>query len=617
MGKLSISYSSKPLSEAEIIWACYENDLSTLKSYYQHGGNFDSVYDEFGDGVINLSIFLDQKSVFNQFLHWNLDVNHANLYTGETPLHIAALTGQTSYMKPLVEHGADLNAVDFSGFTPLLNAMFYLEYETAEYMLHAFDDVNVNIASDYGLSPLMLAYLDGEWSTIQAITEHPSYNATFNYIMLADTELYDLADYLLAHDLQGDLNFLEAFEAVKLLGLRYEFDGTFSFTYFDDYGSVSFNFEGYGNHQGIQAFYDAYEHYYENIIQTADLPNWAQQAFSIVYDAIAFSASTFDANAYLNAYLHHQPVIIPSGWDEHSITFVLHDDRLYRCNRGYLGLENYGIEEFIITKPENITVDLLEIMLDAQGSSYYLQNVLPGVLGLEKVGQVETTMQTVGNCVWASLEAGFEALMITTLLDLGLDSDSAHLLAKQNYLLWEEYDLTLGLNELVTYADILAENDLYDGLLLKVLDSSHDASNLFDLDKGVVLLDVLTQPEHFDIFDQQIGQYVIQYNPYSFQQISYMENYKNDALGVMDWILNTVGLDNQLLPKDVYEKGNAYYEFLLACDQYAPTDNHTVLSLMDMFAQDSLFTLDLQSTSTLPLIHNPLPDLDHAQAIMV
>ena len=591
------SLTASASTNKNIIDACYSENLVVLNNYYQLGIDLNNIYDNYGDGLLNISIFMDSPTLFNSFAQWGLDIESHNVYTGETPLHVAALMGYNQYISNLVSLGADVNSFDYTGFTPLLNAMWFMEYNTAEYLL-TFDAVDVNLPSNYGLTPLILAYLDDEWQTIDSIINHPTYDATFNYLILADKAAYDLLCYLEAQEKQGDLDIIEAFEAVKLLGLRYELDGEFSFS---NYDMLVFEFEGYGNQQGINAFNHAYQDYYDNIISHAVLPDWAGHVFATVYESIAFSAATFDAEAYLSRYLDHNPVLIPSGWDEHSIEFVLHGDRLYRCNRGYLGDEKYGIEEFIITKPENITADLIDFMLAANGSPDFLQHDLINVLGLEKVGQVETQPQLVGNCVWASLEAGFEALLITSLLETGLDSDSAHLLAKQNYLIWENYDLMLGLNELIQYEDILIENELYDNLLLQVLESSHDAANVYDVEKGKLILDILTEPEHYSLFDQAIGQYVNQYDLFSFQQISYMEEYETD-LGNWDWLMNTTGAHALTLPADIYEKGNEYYQFLLACDSYDTSLNQTVLSLNDLFA-DYDHAVDLSNNLAMPMYH--------------
>ncbi|XP_072425959.1 ankyrin repeat domain-containing protein 12 isoform X1 [Chiloscyllium punctatum] len=61
---------------------------------------------------------------------------------GETPLHMAAIRGETKQVKELISQGADVNVKDFAGWTPLHEACNLGYYEVAKQLIMAGADVN-------------------------------------------------------------------------------------------------------------------------------------------------------------------------------------------------------------------------------------------------------------------------------------------------------------------------------------------------------------------------------------------------------------------------------------------------------------------------------------------
>ncbi|XP_048452201.1 ankyrin repeat domain-containing protein 12 isoform X2 [Rhincodon typus] len=61
---------------------------------------------------------------------------------GETPLHMAAIRGETKQVKELISQGADVNVKDFAGWTPLHEACNLGYYEVAKQLILAGADVN-------------------------------------------------------------------------------------------------------------------------------------------------------------------------------------------------------------------------------------------------------------------------------------------------------------------------------------------------------------------------------------------------------------------------------------------------------------------------------------------
>ena len=590
----------------EIITATLSGDIPTLTHYYEKGVDLNRITNAYGDTLIHIAIDSQNTNTLSTLLNWGLDVNQQNPNDGLSPLNLAACYGYTSYLDPLIGHGADFNTVDESNFTALMNAIWFENYQTANHLL-TYEGVDVNIPAWGEITPLELAYLDNQWGTFNQIMAHPTFNPTYEFLMLQGTPLLEeISAKMISAGFDYDATVIEAFEVMRLFGLRYDLQGDFTLMALGKDGIFSFSFEGYFNHLGMVGFYHAYEDYQSNVINVTLLPDWAQGMFAQVHEALALSASTVDPQVLFDAYLSHKPILVQSGWEGHSIVFVIHEDRLYRCNRGHLSESNHGIEEYIIHKPDNLELDLIELMLDASGDPDFLQVDLIKTLGLEKVGVVETVMQTAGNCVWTSLEAGLEALMITSLLEMGMDSQSAHILAKQNYLLWENYDMTLSINELLEHSDFLIENNLYDDFLLMALEAHHQADNPYDVDRGQIILDALEDSDYWGSFEEQIGDTVYQYDHNIGNQSDYMQDY-NSNMGNAEWLLNALGYYGWQLSSEDAQKAKEYHDFLIAIEAHETTEAPYALALHDIFSAPLLSNASLLTN----MPHLMAPSFEH------
>jgi ankyrin repeat protein len=151
-------------------WFVYYNDTTALKAVLNAGGDLSS---------IDLNTELGHASFFG---HWKVvdlliskgaDVNSANPETGETPLHSALCKAGRPYflyvLKLLVENGADVNAktipgketggfmrdVRTKGETPLHRAAAYSDEAMIEYLLDHGADKQARDA--HGNSPISWA----------------------------------------------------------------------------------------------------------------------------------------------------------------------------------------------------------------------------------------------------------------------------------------------------------------------------------------------------------------------------------------------------------------------------------------------------------------------------
>lgn len=94
--------------------------------------------------------------------------------TGDTPLHMAARTGDLASVNALLEAGATVDAQNAMGWTPLFCAAYNHESDcgfapVVQRLIDAGANVNQRIA--FGITPLMLAAGGGETAVCKALLD--------------------------------------------------------------------------------------------------------------------------------------------------------------------------------------------------------------------------------------------------------------------------------------------------------------------------------------------------------------------------------------------------------------------------------------------------------------
>ena len=581
--------------------AIVNNDLAKLKEYKQQGANF-NVLDtySYADGtLLQVAIRKNNPQVFDALVSYGVNINNTSPYDRSSALHYAVRSGSDYFTQKLIDLGANVNVRDNQGHTPLVDAFHYEWPSVAEILLNN-QKVDVNIPSSAGHPPILYAYSIEQYEMMDKMINHPSYDPTFNRVLLSTYFVPELDNYLVNHGKSGDENMINAYKGIKLFGLKYDLDGCIPVTKLQTHQLDCLDHAGYFNDLGAAAMAVSYNQFYSKVITESMIPTWANQAFVNVQESLNFSATVFDPAAYYDKIIRGELVIVPSGWDGHSISFVFHNDRLYRTNRGEHSDETHGIDEFIITKPANLTVGLIDFMLQAQGDSTPLQFELIDFLGLQKIGMVENPTQIAGNCVWTSLETAVEAAFISSFKNLNMDDYSAHAYAKQSFSVWEEYDLTYTLKEVIDNKQTYIAADIYDDMLIRALETHHDPKNEHDIQRGVLALNELSNKAVSDTFYNDIGYWVQKYDPYNTYGISYMKPYAS-LYSYSSW---------QMTPEqNKYAK--EYLDFLKACDNYQKELTSQAINIHDVLGDsfidkfDAIFPIELPRTVQEPPMYVP------------
>lgn len=574
------------ITSSMVIQACLQQDIASLYTYKNLGFDFNKIRDQDGDSLLHLAIFYDKYKSFLALIDLGINLHLISSFNQATPLNLAISLGETYYVKKLIEKGVDINFVDGDGWTPLNMALLYEnEYPKIINLLLSMPSVDVNIP----VNEIPPIYISDDLKNIEKIVKHPSFDPTYNLVLLDSTSQINLKNIIHANHSNIDQGIIDSYHQAKILGMKLDYDGCFNFKNLNDHQYSCFDFEGYSNEAGVKAFSNSYNYFLNHVISLTNIPSWSFEAFTIIQSSLNFAATVTDPDMYLSKIQSGDLVIIPSGWDEHSICFVIHNNKLYRCNRGDQSDGVHGIEEFIITKQEGLTHKLVQQMLEAKGEPDLFHKDVLDILGLQKIGEIENPEQTAGNCVWTSLEAALEASFVDLFMQNELDSPIAHYYGKQVFHLWEEYDQLMEIVNLIEHKDVLVKSEIYDDLLIKALQYNHQADNPFDVQKGSIILSQINEPIFNDAFKLEIGDKVNLFYPGYYNNISYISDYQ--PASYYDYAKSWVYYMSSK-SKNEFNHAKEYYDFLVACDNFREKNELSVIDLRDVINDSAIQSLE-------------------------
>ncbi|CAK55761.1 unnamed protein product (macronuclear) [Paramecium tetraurelia] len=112
-----------------------QNRIKQIKEDLESGNiNVDSeIIEESGQTLLTQSIVIDRYEIFLLCLLYQANVNQQT-YEGMRPVHLAASLGRLKMLQDLKQYGAELDAKDELGMTPLERAKLYNHSEIIEFL---------------------------------------------------------------------------------------------------------------------------------------------------------------------------------------------------------------------------------------------------------------------------------------------------------------------------------------------------------------------------------------------------------------------------------------------------------------------------------------------------
>ncbi|MFI4937923.1 MAG: ankyrin repeat domain-containing protein [Candidatus Berkiellales bacterium] len=551
-------------------------------------------------------IDFDLHNTFATLIDVGFNIENRSFDKGLTALNFAVVKNKPDFIIKLIENNANVNTRDSEGYTPIHHA-FQANNDLVIDILMNTQNVDINIPSNKRKTALETAFYEHHnMAYVDNIIAHPSFDATYHQLILNQVDNPELLNYLHSKKLEIDPIILGVFEQAKRFGMQYDLKGCFTLNGLADHQFNCFKFGASNRIVGVNRFTNDFNIFFNEMVNpsTNHIPKWAAQSFAQVKEALNFAATDFEPKHYYEKIKLGEIVYIPSGWVKHAVDFVFHDDKLYRCNRSKKHTDGiHGIEVFQITQIDNLNLELITKIMTSELTSDFIQIELVNILGLVKIGEVENPVQVAGNCRWTSMEAGLEATLISSFIDQGLNTEKAYPLAKRIFNLWEEYDIENKLKGVIDNKENLLSQGIYDDLLLNALKYHHDPLNESELQKGVVILNELSEPTLFETFDTLYGQMVMQYNPEAYKQISYLAPYSPLYSG-NKFLVNsekTFSITELAVAKE-------FHEFLKACDDYQQRyhpDPIRVDEVLDLPTHHRLEQIFVETISDPPSIFVP------------
>ncbi|MBA3816204.1 MAG: ankyrin repeat domain-containing protein, partial [Parachlamydiaceae bacterium] len=378
-----------------------------------------NLFDSKGLTPLMHAIELNKPEIVSILIENGANSNFTNP-NGWIPLTYAIYQNKTEIVRLLMEFGANPNFIDPNNWTPVTYAINQDKIECVKVLLEnganpnffdskwtpltfAFEQSNYEIAKfllDNGADP---DFFDSLWTPLTYAIELD--NQRFIDILNekgVDVDLHDdkgenplasaikngktqIAQQLIAAD--ADIFYAEEYILMKFVGHVLGIKGEFFLK--DRYGeSHTVKLEGFEATIIVQKLCRLLKSFFSDTIYGNEII----QAFENCYPNQPLQVLFELIN-------EGQPGICLGGTKNHSIGFVVFQDKLCMCNRG-LGSTKDAVEFFELP-PEKLTFYLLEILSKEYKDIQSFKNSFEE-LHLKKMGGYTQKKQTIANCAWAT-----------------------------------------------------------------------------------------------------------------------------------------------------------------------------------------------------------------------
>lgn len=150
-------------------WAAIRGDVNSLKVLLKYGADPD-IRTSNGNAPLMFAVRAPSPACIAPLLQYGVTVNSQNAQ-GFSALHYAAYyKNDRSYLEPLIESGADTEASDQYGWSPLISAVEYDHLESAKTLLSC--GANIEHRDKDGLTPLHHSIIRNSHQVLATLLMH-------------------------------------------------------------------------------------------------------------------------------------------------------------------------------------------------------------------------------------------------------------------------------------------------------------------------------------------------------------------------------------------------------------------------------------------------------------
>lgn len=321
-----------------------------------------------------------------QFLQAGADIEATDEY-GFSPLIEAAIANKIEIAALLLEHGADANNADVTGRTALHWAVDNHNIALCKLLLANKADANAYTTSG------------------QPILVYP--------LLRQQVELKKLL-----YQYGAKLSFAQDFIQAKLLGHRYELAGQVDIL--NAKGRfVEINYEGFFLEFTIDVILNSLRRYQNNFSSRHFRPYFKNlekliAAFINAQALLKYQRYTLNIKDYtqrIDALLDQELLLLPVAYEGHAIALIKYKNWLVRCDRGENSQREGSVVIYECQRPDAWNKEFCKHLIYQRQSRAFLTQGIHRHLGLITIANLPIQGQIIGNCSWANIEASILAIL--------------------------------------------------------------------------------------------------------------------------------------------------------------------------------------------------------------
>ena len=413
----------------------------------------------YGYTPLHLAIFYSSPEITKILLSSNADPNISDTaLTKKSPLHFAVLLPSDEIARLLLGSGAKVDALDSNGDQPIHSVIDNIQSLDCLDLL-VTQGANINADGCNAFTPLQKAEFLGNETTVRTLLlkgANPNLINTNGTALLISnrtnpSNLYSEETNLLTQECKRRKN----------LSLQFGISGNSKVSP-DPNSKSDFSLEGSTRSGGVEIVKENMNQFpiaNEKLLNEA----WTEvtSAFTEIPDAFNQSSSEEQSKIlkhYLKQLDQGKPIVIPTGWEGHTIylVFMKTKDGLIciECNRGERSIVSEGgFTIYQLKNPNQVNEDTLQRLLIASDRTF-TEDFIHHRLGSSKVDHVGFKDQKAGSCSFTSAKTAVFSTIYVLLKAKGLDNSTALAQTKLLYLPWTQQSRAQAINKMLDEYEI-------------------------------------------------------------------------------------------------------------------------------------------------------------------
>jgi len=451
----------------------------------------------------------------------------------------AIIENQVEQVIAYLRYGADLNAVDEYGFTPLIEAAIADNYQLAKLLID--HGANVKLQDMTGGTALHWAAENNNIELTKLLLENGADPNAYTFagqpvlVMPLLRQQQTLKKLLVKY--KANIEFAQDYINAKLLGHMFELVGTADIIDLKN-NFVEIDFEGFYLEFSLAIIAEALDQF-KNHFAARELRRYTQFSTIIVETInraarlIKFQQYRVDTKKYItdiNHLFQQEPLLIPIGYEGHAITFIKMGNILVKCDRREDSRLYDNVMFYHVGRLEQLTEKFIYQLIYEKQSGDFINTELHKILDLQPITQIKVAAQISGNCSWANVEACIPAiffLLFSQYQDFQENMSRYKNIALNYFQKWREWNKDRALNFCIQRfkeADSLRKACKGE-LLAAILYQSCHENNPDDMNRIESILEVLNTTQYKYILQNYVKTYC--YEDMSEEGVRFLQMLKN------------------------------------------------------------------------------------------